>query len=56
MIQLESKLNVADNSGAKVLKVIKVLGGFHKSKGTIGDVVVCSVREAIPHTNIKKAK
>lgn len=56
MIQLESKLNVADNSGAKVLKVIKVLGGFHKSKGTIGDVVVCSVREAIPHTNIKKGQ
>ena len=50
---VESKLNVAQ-SGAKCLKVIKVLGGFHKSK-TIGDVVVCSVREAIL-IQIKKAK
>ncbi|MDY6895141.1 MAG: uL14 family ribosomal protein, partial [Thermotogota bacterium] len=49
MVQLESKVRVADNSGAKVLRVIKVLGGFHKSKGSIGDTVVCSVREAIPH-------
>ncbi|HOT30846.1 MAG TPA: 50S ribosomal protein L14 [Petrotogaceae bacterium] len=56
MIQLESYLRVADNSGAKVIKVIKVLGGFHKSTGTIGDVVVCSVREAIPHTDIKKGQ
>ncbi|HNV04691.1 MAG TPA: 50S ribosomal protein L14 [Petrotogaceae bacterium] len=56
MIQLESYLRVADNSGAKVIKVIKVLGGFHKSTGSIGDVVVCSVREAIPHTDIKKGQ
>ncbi|MGY4687417.1 50S ribosomal protein L14 [Petrotoga mexicana DSM 14811] len=56
MVQLESKVRVADNSGAKVLRVIKVLGGFHKSKGTVGDTVVCSVREAIPHTDLKKGQ
>ncbi|HBT51114.1 50S ribosomal protein L14 [Petrotoga olearia] len=56
MVQLESKIKVADNSGAKVLRVIKVLGGFHKAKGTVGDTVVCSVREAIPHTDLKKGQ
>ncbi|PNR97126.1 50S ribosomal protein L14 [Petrotoga sp. 9PWA.NaAc.5.4] len=56
MVQLESKVKVADNSGAKLLRVIKVLGGFHKAKGTIGDTVVCSVREAIPHTDIKEGQ
>ncbi|KLO22636.1 50S ribosomal protein L14 [Marinitoga sp. 1197] len=56
MIQAESYLRAADNSGAKVLRVIRVLGGFHKSVGTVGDVVVCSVREAIPHTDIKKGQ
>jgi len=56
MVQLESKIRVADNSGAKVLRVIKVLGGFHKAKGTVGDTVVCSVREAIPHTDLKKGQ
>jgi len=56
MIQVESKLRAADNSGAKVLRVIRVLGGFHKSTGTVGDVVVCSVREAVPHSDIKKGQ
>ncbi|RAO99345.1 50S ribosomal protein L14 [Petrotoga sp. 9PW.55.5.1] len=56
MVQLESKVRVADNSGAKTLRVIKVLGGFHNSKGTIGDTIICSVREAIPHTDIKKGQ
>ena len=56
MIQQESYLRVADNSGAKVLRVIRVLGGYHKKYGTVGDVVVCSVREAIPHTDIKKGE
>ncbi|MCD6462999.1 MAG: 50S ribosomal protein L14 [Thermotogae bacterium] len=56
MIQQESYLKVADNSGAKVLRVIRVLGGYHKKYGTVGDVVVCSVREAIPHTDVKKGE
>ena len=56
MIQVESKLKSADNSGAKMLKVIRVLGGFHKSTGTIGEIVICSVREAMPHTDIKKGQ
>ncbi|HOO74040.1 MAG TPA: 50S ribosomal protein L14 [Tepiditoga sp.] len=56
MIQVESKLRAADNSGAKVLRVIRVLGGFHKSTGTVGDIVVCSVREAVPHSDIKKGQ
>ncbi|PLV60220.1 50S ribosomal protein L14 [Thermotoga sp. KOL6] len=54
MIQQETYLNVADNSGAKKLRVIRVLGGFHKKYGTVGDVVVCSVREAIPNSDVKK--
>lgn len=54
MIQNESYLVVADNSGAKVLRVIRVLGGSHKKYGTIGDIVVCSVREAVPHADLKK--
>ncbi|BBE30906.1 50S ribosomal protein L14 [Tepiditoga spiralis] len=56
MVQLESYLRAADNSGAKVLKVIKVLGGFHRATGSVGDVVVCSVREAVPNTDIKKGQ
>jgi large subunit ribosomal protein L14 len=54
MIQNESYLVAADNSGAKVLRVIRVLGGSHKKYGTVGDIVVCSVREAVPNTDIKK--
>lgn len=54
MIQNESYLVVADNSGAKVLRVIRVLGGSHKKYGSVGDIVVCSVREAVPHADLKK--
>uniref|UniRef100_A0A7C4RXF1 Large ribosomal subunit protein uL14 n=1 Tax=Fervidobacterium thailandense TaxID=1008305 RepID=A0A7C4RXF1_9BACT len=54
MIQNETYLVAADNSGAKVLRVIRVLGGSHKKYGTVGDIVVCSVREAVPHTDLKK--
>lgn len=54
MIQLESYLRVADNSGAKVIKVIQVSGGFKRKSGSIGDIVVASVREAVPNTDIKK--
>lgn len=54
MIQQETILKSADNSGAKILKCIKVLGGSKKRYGYIGDIVVCSVKEAIPNSNIKK--
>lgn len=54
MIQVESQLKVADNSGAKRLKVIKVLGGYKKRYARVGDVVTVSVKEAQPHTAVKK--
>ena len=54
MIQTESVLDVADNSGAKRVKCIKVLGGSRRRYARIGDVVVCSVREALPNSKVKK--
>jgi large subunit ribosomal protein L14 len=54
MIQLLSHLNVADNSGAKKLEVIKVQGGYRRRYAYIGDVVTCAVKDAQPHTAIKK--
>ncbi|MDJ0830984.1 MAG: 50S ribosomal protein L14 [Desulfobacterales bacterium] len=54
MIQPETKLTVADNSGAKVLYCIKVLGGSRKRYASIGDIVVVSVKEAIPNAKVKK--
>ena len=54
MIQTESRLKVADNSGAKEVMCIKVLGGTRKRYATIGDVIVVSVKDAVPHTKVKK--
>ena len=54
MIQLRSMLEVADNSGAKKVQCIKVSGGFHKRYARLGDIVVVSVKEALPESNIKK--
>lgn len=54
MVQQQSILNVADNSGAKKIMVIRVLGGSKKRFGKIGDIVVASVKEAIPNGNVKK--
>ncbi|HZV46067.1 MAG TPA: 50S ribosomal protein L14 [Thermodesulfovibrionales bacterium] len=54
MIQLRSMLVVADNSGAKKVQCIKVLGGSHRRYARLGDVVVVSVKEALPDSNIKK--
>ncbi len=54
MIQPRSILEVADNSGAKRVQCIKVLGGFHKKYARIGDIVVVSVKVALPNSNIKK--
>ena len=54
MVQQQTILNVADNSGAKKLMIIRVLGGSKKRFGRIGDIVVSSVKEAIPGGNVKK--
>ena len=54
MIQQESRLNVADNSGAKEVLCIKVLGGSKKRYASIGDTIVVTVKDAMPSGNIKK--
>lgn len=54
MIQAETKLTVADNSGARVLYCIKVLGGSKRRYASVGDIVVVSVKEAIPNAKVKK--
>lgn len=54
MIQAETRLTVADNSGAKVLYCIKVLGGSKRRYAGVGDVIVVSVKEAIPNAKVKK--
>jgi len=56
MIQAESYLKVADNTGAKELKCIRVLGGSKRKFGNIGDVVVASVRKAQPGGSVKKGE
>ena len=55
MIQQESRLKVADNSGAREILVIKVLGGSYRETGNIGDVVVATVKQATPGGVVKKA-
>ena len=54
MLQQESFLKVADNTGAKETKCIRVLGGSKRKYGNIGDVIVASVRKAAPNGNVKK--
>ena len=54
MIQTESVLDVADNSGAKKVLCIKVLGGSKRKYATVGDVIVVSVKEAMPNAKVKK--
>jgi large subunit ribosomal protein L14 len=54
MIQQESRLNVADNSGAKELLCIRVLGGTKRRYAGVGDKIVCSVKSAMPGGNVKK--
>ena len=54
MIQVESTLQVADNSGAKKVACIKVLGGSHRRYATVGDIIMVAVKEAIPHSKVKK--
>ena len=54
MIQMQSMLTVADNSGAKMVQCIKVLGGTHRRYAGIGDIIVVAVKDAIPTSTIKK--
>ena len=54
MIQIYSRLNVADNSGARNIRVIQVMGGSKRRYAALGDIITASVKEAIPNSNVKK--
>jgi len=54
MIQVESMLNVADNSGAKTVQCIKVLGGTRRRYASVGDIIVVAVKSALPNSAIRK--
>ncbi len=54
MIQMQSILDVADNSGARKLCCVKVLGGSKRKYAGIGDIIICSVKEALPNSKVKK--
>jgi large subunit ribosomal protein L14 len=54
MIQMQTRLSVADNTGAKEVMCIKVLGGTHRRTAGLGDVVICSVKSVIPGSDVKK--
>ena len=54
MIQMQSKLNVADNSGARVVQCIKALGGSRRRTVGVGDIIVVSVKTALPNSKVKK--
>ena len=54
MIQMQTNLDVADNSGAKMVQCIKVLGGSGRRTASVGDVIVVSIKEAIPRGRVKK--
>lgn len=54
MIQMQTKLDVADNSGARSVMCIKVLGGSHRRTASVGDIIVVSVKEAMPRGRVKK--
>ncbi|BBA34654.1 50S ribosomal protein L14 [Methylocaldum marinum] len=56
MIQMQSSLDVADNSGAKKVMCIKVLGGSHRRYANIGDIIKVSVKDAIPRGRVKKGE
>jgi large subunit ribosomal protein L14 len=56
MIQTESKLSVADNSGAKLIQCIKVIGGSKRRYARIGDIIIVSIKDAIPRSKVKKGE
>ena len=54
MIQVESRLEVADNSGAKEVACIKVPGGSKRRYATVGDIIIVAIKDAMPHSKVKK--
>lgn len=56
MIQMESKVSVADNSGARKVKCIRVLGGSRRRFASVGDIIVVAVAEALPNARVKKGE
>ena len=56
MIQMQTRLRVADNSGAKEVMCIKVLGGSKRRSASIGDIIVVSIKEALPNSKVKKGE
>ncbi|MDO4583054.1 MAG: 50S ribosomal protein L14 [Planctomycetia bacterium] len=54
MIQMQTRLAVADNTGAKELMCVKVLGGTHRRTAGLGDIIVCSIKSVIPGSDLKK--
>ena len=56
MIQNETRLRVADNTGAREILTIRVMGGSRRRYATVGDVIVCTVKQAIPHGSVKKGE
>ena len=56
MIQMQTKLEVADNSGAKLVKCVKVLGGSKRMSASLGDIIVVAVKQALPGGKIKKGE
>lgn len=56
MIQQESRLKVADNTGARQLLCIRVLGGSHRRYASVGDIIVATVKQAIPNSPVKKGE
>ena len=56
MIQQESRLKVADNTGAREVLCIRVAGGSHRRYAGVGDVITCTVKQAIPHGSVKKGE
>ncbi len=56
MIQQESRLTVADNTGAKEILVIRVLGGSYRRYGRVGDIIIATVKDAAPNSNVRKGE
>ena len=56
MIQVQTELNVADNTGARIVECIKVLGGSKRRFASIGDIIIVSIKDAIPRAKVKKGE
>ncbi len=56
MIQTQSRIKVIDNTGAKIIMCIKVLGGYKKRYARVGDIITATIKKAVPHTTVKKGE